>query len=71
MGAEQLGSAIAHEFHAVATLDQRQAFCDELLELNRSDFRSILLALARPLRDLVPVQLLLDAVDPAMEDIHD
>ena len=71
MDAEQLGRGIAHELHAVATLDQRHAFSDELLERDGADFRSILLALACPLRGLVPVQLLLDPVDPAMEDIHD
>ena len=48
---------IAEEFEAIAAFDQRDAFGRQALELDRSHFRAVLLALAFALRLLVVVEL--------------
>jgi hypothetical protein len=67
---ELVGGQVSEEFHAVAPFDERQAFSDQSLELDRTDFRSVLLLLAALLGDLVGVELALHAVGCAVEDVH-
>ncbi len=68
---EQVGGIVAHELEGVAAFQQRDALGDEALELDTLDLRAVLLALAGALRFLVAVELALDALAGAMEEIGD
>jgi hypothetical protein len=67
---EVVGGLIAEEFHRVAALDKGQALRCKALEFDGADLRAVLLFLAAPLPLLVVVELALDPVDSAMEDIN-
>ena len=69
MALELLGSLVAEEFQAVPALDQRLPLGGEALQLDRADFRAVLVPLAAPLRLLVVVQLALDPADGAVEEV--
>jgi hypothetical protein len=66
---EALGGLVAEELHGIAALDQGQALGDETLQLDRADLRAVLLLLAAALHLLVAVELPLDPVDGAMEQV--
>src|SRR6202040_3403626 len=66
---EALGGLVTKELHAVAALDQRDAFGGDTLQFDRSHFRAVLLALTFALRLLVIVELALDAVDGAVKEV--
>ena len=66
---EQVGGLVAHDFEGVASLDQRQAFRQQLLQLDRADFRAILIFLAAALRLLVRVEFAFDPVGCAVEQV--
>ena len=68
---EQLGGVVAHEFEGVAALDEADALGDEALELDRLDLGAVLLGLAAALRLLVGVELALDAVGLAVEQVDE
>ena len=69
MALELFGGLVAEELHAVASLDERQALCDQALELDRADFRAVLLLLAALLRRSVVVEIALCPVGGAMEQV--
>src|SRR5260370_335575 len=60
---------VGEELRGMGGLDQRQALGDETLQFDRSDLRAVLLLLAPVLRALVVVELTLDPVGRAMEQI--
>lgn len=66
----EVGGGIAHELEGVAALDQRQPFGREPLQLDRADFRSVLIAVAALLCLLVVVELAFDAVAGTVEEVH-
>ncbi len=66
---EALGGLVAEQLHAVAALDQRDAFGGDPFQFDRSHFGAVLLALALALRLFVVVELALDAVDGAVEQV--
>ena len=69
MDLEAIGGLVAEEFHGIAAFDQGQALGDETLQFDRADLRAVLLLLAAPLRLLVGVELALDPVGSAMEQV--
>ena len=64
-----LGALVTHQLEGVAAFDQRDALGGEALQLDRLDLGAILLLLAALLRQLVIVQLALDPLDGAMEEV--
>ena len=64
-----LGGLIAHQLEGVATLDHRLPFGRQALQLDRLHFGAVLFALPAALRLLVVVQLALDPVGGAVEDV--
>src|SRR5665213_1612593 len=62
---------LAEEFEGVAPFDQADALTDQAFELDRFDLGAVLFVLALALRLLVAVELAFDAVDLAMEQIHE
>ena len=50
---EQVGGLVAHDLEGVASLDQRQPFGQQPLQLDRTDLRAVLVLLAPALRLLV------------------
>ena len=70
MRLEEIGGVIAEELKSVAPLGHGRALDDEALELHGADFRAVLLLLAALLVVLVAVELALDAVAGAMEEVH-
>ena len=62
---------IAAEFEGVAPLDQADALRGQPLELDRLDLGAVLLELALALRLLVGVELALDALGLAVEQIDE
>src|SRR5690242_12174430 len=68
---EQLGGVLACEFEGVAPFDETEALGDQALELDRFYFGAVLLGLAAALRLLVGVELALDAVGLAVEQVDE
>jgi hypothetical protein len=68
---EELGRMVARELEGVAAFDQAEALLDEALELDRLDLRAVLLGLAAALRLLVEVELALDAIGLAVEQVDE
>jgi len=66
---ELVGSLIAEELHRVATLNKCEALRREALELDRANLRAVLFFLTAALRLLIVVELALDPVYRALEDI--
>ena len=66
---EVLGGLVAEELEGVAPLDQRHALGGEALQLDGADLGAVLFALAAPLRLLVVVELALDPVVGAVEEV--
>jgi hypothetical protein len=66
---EMLCRPVAEEFHGVAPFDQGHALGGEALQLDRADLGAILLALTTLLRLLIVVELALDALIGAVEEI--
>ena len=64
-------SLLAAELERVAPLDKSEALVDQTLELNRAHFRAILFQLRALLRVLVAVEIALDALDLAVEEIDE
>ena len=60
---------VAEGFNAIAAVKENFAVGEQALEFDRTDFRTILFALAAFLRVLVVVEFALDAVDGAMESV--
>ena len=71
METKELGSRITEELEAVAPLDQGQPLGDQTFQLERADLGTVLLALVRPLGHLVGIEVALDSVDAAVENVHD
>ena len=69
MASKLVGSLIAEELHCVAPLDKCQALRREALELDRANLGAVLFFLTTALRLLVVVELALDPIYRAMEDI--
>ena len=69
MALELVGGEVAEELHAVAAFDQRDALGHEAFQFDRADLGAVLLLLAALLRVLVVVELALDAVGGAVEEI--
>ncbi len=65
----EIGSVIAEELHGVAPFDEREALYEQAFELDRADFRAVLLLLAALLGALVVVKFALDAAGGAMEQV--
>jgi hypothetical protein len=61
----------AHELKGVAALDEAEALLDQALELDRLDLGAVLLGLAAALRLLVEIELALDAVGLAVEQVDE
>ena len=68
---KQLGGLVAEELEGVAALDEADALSDQTLKLDRLDLGAVLLGLAAALRLLVGVELALDAVDLAVEQVDE
>jgi hypothetical protein len=66
---ELLGGLVAEEVHAVPALDQRLAFGGEAFEFDRADFGAVLFPLAALLHLLVVIELALDPLSGAVEEI--
>ena len=62
---------VADEFEGVAALDQADALIDQSLELDRLDLGAVLLSLRPALGLLVQVELALDAVELAVEQVDE
>ena len=69
MRLEELGGEVAHQLVGVAAFDERQPFGGQRLELDRADFRAVLLALRPLLRLFVGVELTVDPSGHAVEDV--
>ena len=69
MALELVGGEVAEELHAVAAFDQREAFGHKAFQFDGADLRAVLLLLAALLRVLVVVELALDAVGGAVEQV--
>jgi hypothetical protein len=67
----EFSRVVAHKFEGVAALDQAQALGDQAFELDRLDLGAVLFGLAAALRLLVEIELTLDAVDLAVEEIDE
>jgi hypothetical protein len=67
----EFGRVVAQEFKRVAPLDEAEALGDEAFELDRFHFGAVLLGLAAPLRLFVEIELALDAVDLAVEEVDE
>jgi hypothetical protein len=65
----ELGRVVAEELEGVAALDQSDALADQLLELYGFDLGAVLLELAAALRLFVGVELALDAIGLAVEEV--
>src|ERR1700730_12872860 len=62
---------VAGELEGVAALDEAEALVDEALDLARLDLGAVLFGLAAALRLLVGVELALDAVGLAVEQVDE
>src|SRR5882672_8699668 len=69
MALVEIGSVIAEELHGIAALDEGEALCQQAFELDRADFRAVLLLLAALLGALIVVEFALDAAGGAMEQV--
>src|SRR5712671_720648 len=69
MALVEIGGVIAEELHGLAALDEGEALCEQAFELDRADFRAVLLLLAALLGALVVVEFALDAAGGAMEQV--
>src|SRR6266853_88485 len=69
MALVEIGGVIAEELHGVAALDEGEALCQQPFELNRADFRAVLLLLAALLGALVVVELAGHPAGGAMEQV--
>jgi len=67
---EVLGRAVPEELAGVAALDEREALGEEAFQLDGADLGAVLLALGALLVRFVVVELAADAVDAAMEEVH-
>jgi len=65
------GGLVAQEFHGVAAFDQCLTFGGVAFEFDRTDFGTVLMVLAAPLRQFVVVELALDAIDRTMKQVGD
>jgi hypothetical protein len=68
---EQFGGVVAGEFEGVAPLDEAEALRDQALELDRFHLGAVLFGLALALRLLVDVELALDALGLAVEQVDE
>ena len=66
---EEISSGVAEELHGVATLDHGEALGDKPLELDGADLGAILFLLAALLTILVTIELALNAIGRAMEEV--
>jgi hypothetical protein len=62
---------VAGELEGVAALDEAEALVDEALELDRLDLGAVLFGLSAALRLLVGIELALDAVGLAVEQVDE
>src|SRR3546814_636535 len=62
---------VAAELEGVAALDQPDALIDEALQLDRADLGTVLLELRAALCLLVGVEIALNAVDLAVEQVDE
>ena len=69
MALEMLGGLVAHQLECVAALDQCLPFGGEALQFDRFHLRAVLFPLATALPLLVVVELALDPVGGAMEEV--
>jgi hypothetical protein len=69
MALVEIGSAIAEELHGIASLDEGEALCQQAFEVDRADFRAVLLLLAALLGALIVVEFALDAAGGTMEQV--
>ena len=69
MPLELIDGLVAKELHAIAALNQRLSLGRQALKLDGADLGAVLLFLAAPLRLLIVVELALDALRGAMEQI--
>ena len=68
------GGTVAAELERIAALDQADAPQGQLLQLDRADFGAVLLQMGAALRLLILIELIelaLDAVDLAVEDVDE
>ena len=70
-GFEEFGGMVAEEFEGVAAFEQADALIEQPFEFDRLDLGAVLFGLAAPLRLLVAVEIALDAVDLAVEEVDD
>jgi hypothetical protein len=70
-GLEEPGSVVAERFEAVAPVDKALALVEQTFEFDESDLRAVLRGLTLPLSLLVGVEIALDAVDLAVEEVDD
>ena len=68
---EQFGGVIAHEFEGVAAFDQAEALRNQAFELDRLDLGAILFGLPAALRLFVVIELALDPVGLAVEQVDE
>lgn len=66
-----VGGLAAEELHAVAALDQAPSFREESLEPDRPHLGAILYTFALLLRLCVAVEIALETLDCAVEDVDD
>src|SRR3546814_18479926 len=69
MDAELVGGGVAEEFHRVAAFDHGDAFGDLALQFDRLHLAAVLLALKSLLRLLIVVELALDPLAGAVDDV--
>src|SRR6266851_5305786 len=65
----EIGGVVAEELHGVTAFDESKALCEQALELDRADFRAVLVLLAALLGALVVVEFALDAAGGTVEQI--
>jgi hypothetical protein len=66
---EEIGGLVAEELHGVAPLEKGEPLGGQALELDRTDFGTVLFGLGALLRVFVGVKLADDAFAGAMEEI--
>ena len=70
MALELLGGLVAEELHGIAAVDEGKPLGQQAFELDRTDFRAVLLLLAALLGVFIGIELALHAVGGAVEQAH-
>ena len=70
-GRIKIREMVAEEFEGVAALRQRQPLGDQSLQLDRTNFRAILLGMGTTLRGFIVVEIAADSIRFAVEEIHE